>query len=130
MKAKQFFTAGRLAVLAFTCIATLSITACSSDDDDTGGKSANELVGLWTREFTLYGKQATESYQFNANGTGRYDSSAGTWATFTYKITAKEFVSMKMEYQYGSDIWRESHNWCYYVNGKTLSLNSKRFTRK
>ena len=103
MKKEKVFLTGCLAGLMLASV--LGLVSCTSSGED---EIENSLVGTWTREYYLDGVgDASEWYMFASDETGRYENSSGTWASFTYKITARGFVSMKMIYQNGRNIWRE-----------------------
>lgn len=126
MKTKAFLSAGRMILLVLATFFTLGFTACSSDDDET---NTNSLVGTWSREYNNGKEIVNETYQFNDGETGFYSNSTGIWASFTYQITQPGVLSIKLVYQKGTNIWRESYGWHYSVEGNVLNLNGNKYTR-
>lgn len=85
MKKKYFYLLSAL----FVAVLSIGFAACGDDDDEGGGgSSSNVLVGTWSR--TVTGScSGTESFTFNANGTGTFNMSntcnSGSFP-FTYSI--------------------------------------------
>ena len=121
MKKNSISLASRLVVLALACVATMCLTACSSDDDSS---KKSVLVGLWVTD----DDKPERSINFKADGTGEWKNlSENVWAAFTYSILGNpnmpvSEVYFKWAYSNEYTVWRYENSGSYRVDGDMLYL--------
>ena len=121
MNTRSRLSANRLIVMTFACLMAVCLAACGEDDDNDNPE--NKILGTW-----IYKKQ---SYLFNSDGTGEYNSGGDVWGDFKYNLSGSSvyiritFVNSK----YGS-VWRDEKRGTYYSYNDTFGIDGKSFVRK
>lgn len=109
--------------MTLVCMFTLSIAACSSDDDS----SSNSIVGKWVLDNSYY--------RFDSDGTGMYDSGGDTWGDFKYNTqSGTEGGSVYIRITYtnskSQNVWRDEFSGSYNTKEGKLWINGKTYIKK
>ena len=126
MRTKTFLSASRLIVLMLACVFTFSFSSCSKDengDSDSSNNYEKKILGTWAYE--------KQSYWFNSDGTGMYESGGDVGGSFKYNLDGN-IVYLRIVYvnsKYGS-VWRDEISGSYNPDNDTFWINGKRYVRK
>ena len=103
-------------VLMFACC-NFALTSCGDDDDDeeTGNKIDNRLVGSWKNTTSIEGLDFEYEYTFNADGTFFYGIKYNHILSFILTDEEGYLVKEKGTYTVSKDILTIKTEYGYYV---------------